>query len=67
MKDIFGQEFKVGNNVVWIAGKQQYAGAKVYKVLKVTEKRIQIDTGKTWTDRGTYVDPTDLVIVDKLM
>ena len=67
MKDGLGQTIEPGAQVVWVSGKGNYAGVKVYTVLKLTLKRVQLETNITYALRGTYVDPGDLVVVDNLL
>ena len=37
----------------------------LYTIQKITEKRVKLDAGK-YGDK-TYVDPSDLVVVNKLL
>lgn len=67
MKDGLGQTIEPGAQVVWVSGKGNYAGVKVYTVLKLTLKRVQLETNISYAMRGTYVHPGDLVVVDSLL
>ena len=73
MKDGLGQELSPGNKVVWVSGKGNYAGVEVFEVERLTEKRVKLVPQKSklsslgGTGKSTYVAPTDLVVVDKLL
>lgn len=64
MKDVFDQEIVPGSNVVWVGGKTCYAGVRVYKVLKITEKKVTLNKGK---NTSVSVWPDCVVVVDRLL
>lgn len=69
MKDGLGQTIEPGAQVVWVSGKGNYAGVKVYEVERLTHKRVKLVSVEDWSGPGsaTYVDPGDLVVVDNLL
>lgn len=72
MKDGLKQEICVGDKVVWVGGKTQYGGVHLYEVIKITEKRVRIKltNRKNAPDlqtREPVIDPTDIVVVNKLL
>lgn len=56
--DVLGQEIKVGSIV--LHSNMDYAGfGSPSPVQKLTEKRVSI--------RGRYIDPNNVVVIDKIM
>ena len=72
MKDGMDQEIHDGDIVIWVGGKTQYANVQLYRVTKITSKRVKIeliecgDTPHAQTKNPT-VDPTAVVVVNKLL
>lgn len=74
MKDGLGQELNVGDCVVWVGGRRQYAGVQIYHVIKITEKRVRISIDRdakpnvpAWQADQPVVDPDTLVVVNELL
>lgn len=72
MRDGLKQEIRVGDKVVWIGGKTQYAGALIYEVVKITEKRVRLglldkERAPSLQPKGPVVDSKDVVVVTKLL
>ena len=65
MKDAIGQEIQPGNFVLWGGGKTQYAGLPLFKVRKLTDKRVTCLRVEYRERRA--LDPLNLVVVDKLL
>lgn len=70
MKDGLGQEIVPGSKVIWLSGKRQYSGVQIFEVERITDKRVKLqpqNTSLTKIGNQTYVTPTDLVVIDKLL
>ncbi len=70
MKDVLGQEIKVGSKVLW--ANMKYAGfaGGPLEVLKVNEKKITVSAPHPWRTgemRKSAVWPDDVVVVDKIL
>lgn len=69
LRDKFDQEFKIGSKVVWVGGKGNYAGVQLSTVIGRSKMKLYVEMPKTGGCSGTttkLIDPSDLVIVDKL-
>lgn len=65
MRDGLGNEISERDKVVWVGGKTQYAGVRVYTVEKICSKQLKIIP-----ERGmeyTYVFPDCVVVVNDLL
>ena len=66
MKDGIGQEITPGAKVVWVGGKTQYAGCRVYEVSHLTPKMVSIlvPSYKKGEFETKSIHPTAALVVD---
>ena len=66
MKDFLKQEINVGDKIVISGGKTQYAGFRIFEVLKLTEKRVGIMMNK-YHDALSYIHPSDTIVMTNFL
>ena len=65
MKDGLGQDIAVGDRVVWVGGKNNYAGVVVREIGKITPKMVRLTP--RGCGLGECVGPETVVVINKLI